>query len=145
MSVSGSLRHDAAFSGVSRWAILWCHFAQYDRKTSDTIFAMPDPISPKLAKQLAVELAALYKEQFKALQTADFILMSAEDVKDYERRRMRIRTISGLLATVRPLRNGLNKGRTMSTAPATVAVISDGVRRAHRILEETDRRWPVNG
>ena len=83
-----------------------CHFAQHDRQTSGTIFAMPDPISPKLRNQLAAELSALHKQQFRALQTAAFILMSSEEVKDYKQRRIRIRTICGLLATVRQLRMG---------------------------------------
>jgi hypothetical protein len=67
---------------------------------------MRDPISPDLKNQLAAELSALYKQQFRAVQTATFILVSNEEVKDYEQRRTRIRTICGLLATVRPLRMG---------------------------------------
>jgi hypothetical protein len=67
---------------------------------------MPDPISPELRNQLAAELSALYKQQFRALQTAAYILMSNEEVKDYDQRRIRIRTICGLLATVRSLRTG---------------------------------------
>jgi hypothetical protein len=55
----------------------------------------PNPnLSAELYIELADELSALHKQQFRALQTAAFIVMSTKEVQEYKQRRARIRAIS---------------------------------------------------
>jgi len=50
------------------------------------------------AETLSAELATLYKQQYEALQKASYLNMSAKQVAEYDRRRLRIGKICELLA-----------------------------------------------
>jgi hypothetical protein len=69
----------------------------------NTSYAMPpmEQSSAERVKELADELATLSKQQSEALQTSAYILMSSEDAEHYDKRRIRIAEICGLIGKFR--------------------------------------------
>jgi hypothetical protein len=61
-----------------------------------------DKLSAEQAKELAQEMATLSKQQFEALQTAAYMRMSQDEAAQYDRRRLRIGEICGLLSKFTP-------------------------------------------
>ena len=66
---------------------------------NETLFA-------EQVQKLADELSPLSKQQSKALQTAAYISMSAEEAHHYGKRRERIAELCTLIGKFRPSRTG---------------------------------------
>jgi hypothetical protein len=65
-----------------------------------------ETLSAEQVQKLADELSQLSKQQSKALQTAAYFSMSAEDAYDYDKRRERIAELCTLIGNFRPSRTG---------------------------------------
>jgi hypothetical protein len=59
--------------------------------------AYAQEISPTYTQELETELARIHREQIEVMVTGAFILMSANDWKEFERRSIRCREIVALL------------------------------------------------
>jgi hypothetical protein len=61
----------------------------------------PEPLSMDEALALSAELAALTRHQYEALLKSSFALMSLEESREYDKRRVRIGEICEKLKTFR--------------------------------------------